>query len=1141
MATKYSDIVTLRESKPAYNIQNEQSGEWNVFIANDQFNEILKRVIRSVFNNDADQHKSFWISGTYGTGKSHAGAVIKHLLCDPLEDIREYVNEEYASEKYEILRNDLFNLRGQKRLLPVMLYGQQSITHKEDLSLQLQRSITSALQNADIDIVVKTDFDKLIDHIQEQPKFWDMLIEENALLASTAPTHKKLIQYLEGGDTATFGMVMNALRDRKYDIRLDNENISQWIFEVQDKLVKGGVYDGLFIIWDEFTDVMTSPIGLSLLVALQEITERAMNSENNSYFMFISHPSALNLLKEEEREKTKGRYHYMSYNMEPVSAFKIMSRKFKTVNSEIEYLNLSEQFYDEHSELLSIFSKTSTNPEETQSDLRHLYPLHPSTANLATYYAREAGSSSRSVFEFLGANPAIKEFLDNEEHFSSKDTITADYLWDYVQEVFNANISRFGAVTERFNSYKLQVENEGSQYFAVFKSILLLNALNNIANNETVTPSEENIKNLFVGTSIDKNIDNILDFLNDRSIIQRAPGGMFSILFSALPPKEIEDIKQRLATTQFKYTSQIVNFGDTARLEVEKFLANVARANQFIFYSEDVNEYTLLNKIENGYKQAKSYEVFMALLFARNMSELQTLKEFAIKASSEERFQNVMFVVFESIFTENNYARFIEYQANASCAQSHGFADQQKMNTKLASEMIKEWMNDIRRSNFTYYVRGEQDINSTTKIASTINGVVSPIIFSKGPESLEIIRIKFSKTFWKKASVKGTVDSIISFNSKDEIIQRCGGPAQHVTLLLQDSVNDNLDWKPDIDKSHTLYQVCELVDKKFRYTDKSTSFNLAEKLQDLSRPPFGLYQSYAGMGMLAFAMKKYVKQIFDLNGKPRESQHVVEDVVETFKAWEEGKLSNKLTFMFETKEARDLCENLIQKLQLNKLKGYNDISSLTDARWAITREYSKEKGYPLWSLKYIIDAEHDNLTETQVEGLKKLLDNILKVCEDSATRNPHLMSETLDGLETFDFEFVNLLNKQNAFEKGFINYLKSIYIVNLHDSEVSDALKYISKNLQGEIGLWSESEVEGALKNWKIETTQQVQEPSIQPLNPPDNISPSTLEPVEYQKKQESAKERVNQIQDIDDAKGLLVKICNCGYESILDIINGYV
>lgn len=91
MAKKYSDAIRIRETKSAYNIQTEENNEWKNFIPNDQFNEILQKVIGSVSNKIIDEHRSFWLEGTYGTGKSHAIAVIKHLLCDPIQEIDDYI------------------------------------------------------------------------------------------------------------------------------------------------------------------------------------------------------------------------------------------------------------------------------------------------------------------------------------------------------------------------------------------------------------------------------------------------------------------------------------------------------------------------------------------------------------------------------------------------------------------------------------------------------------------------------------------------------------------------------------------------------------------------------------------------------------------------------------------------------------------------------------------------------------------------------------------------------------------------------------------------------------------------------------------------------------------------------------------
>lgn len=1129
MATKYSDIIALRGQKAAYNIQTEEDGAWRVFIANEQFNDILRKVINSVYNNDTNVHKSFWIEGTYGTGKSHAAAVIKHLLCDSVADISEYVNEEYADPKYAVLKSSIFDLRSKKRLFPVTMYGQNKIAHKDDLSLQMQGEIKKALLKADIDIDVKTDYDNYVNHIQNNLQMWEIILEQNPMLSSFTPTTDKLINDLKNQDSGTLAKVKEALRNTGIDIRLDTEKLSDWFFEVQDKLAQTTDYDGLLVIWDEFTDVMKSDIGLSLLVDLQRLADETMNSENNSYLFFISHPSALNSLKAEERDKTKGRYLYMRYNMEPVSAFKIMSRKFKRVGTEEELNKISGAFYDKCAPLLNSFTKDSTNQDETIADIKNLFPVHPSTANLATYYAREAGSSSRSVFQFLGENDAIKEFLDNETIFLNRETITADYLWDYVVSEFNDNVAKFGAVTERFNSYRMRVEHEGDAYFAVFKSVLLLNALNNIANNESVTPSEENIKNLYIGTSVEYQVDDILTWFNENSVIQRAPGGMYSIQFSALPPKEIEDIKNNLILTDFKTTAQVINFGTVASEEFEKYLTNVARPCSFQFYSVEYNEPTLLNKIENGRKAAKDYELFFAFLVARNADELNTLKDIANRNSKEDRFQTTTFIVFDSILTDVNYNRFIEYQANSKCAQQHGFADQQQSHSKLASDMLREWIKEIRRGVFETYINGQALNSSALKLPTFVNSEIAPTIFTSGPESLDLIKIKFSKTYWKKALVKETVKNILSYNTKKDISEHCKGPAIHIQYLLQDSVNDDLTWKSDIDPEHPLLKVCQFVEKKIKFADKSNNFNLAEKFLELTKPPYGLFQSHAGMGMLAFAMRPFVNKIFDLNGRPREVQHVVEDVVEVFKSWEDGKISQKVTFRFETPEEGKLCKLFISVFNLTSYRGISEISSLKNARWVMTHSYVPEKKYPLWSLKYLPD-------DIAKPELKKLVNDINAICVEIGSSNPSLLADTLDGLKMYEFELKNLVNIPTNFRDGFHRFLQTEETVKLKEDEFDSAFQYISQHLQSEVGIWTEAEVQNALLKWRVTTI-----PSTPPTPPVPGQGPVPPTPPipapDHNLRKQKALDKVESITDIYLAKELLKRLANLGWDSILDII----
>lgn len=761
------------------------------------------------------------------------------------------------------------------------------------------------------------------------------------------------------------------------------------------------------------------------------------------------------------------------------------------------------------------------------------------------------GSSSRSVFEFLGQNDSIREFFDSEEYFLNRDTITADYLWDYVLKVFQDDVTNYGAVTERYNSYKLQVSNEGAAYFAVFKGILLLNAFNNVSgenNNGLVTPSEDNIHALFAGTRYDDQVDVVLQWFNEQGIIQRAPGGLYSVQFSALPSGEIEEKKNEMRNVQFKFTEQILAFSDAAENSFRgKFMQRVIRPYNFKFFSDHQNEAVLRSQIKNARKDTKTSALFFALLMARNNTELGLLRSFAEKCAEDESdkdLKNIVFLVFDEVLTDAKYEQFIEYQANYACASSHGFMDQQKVHRDHAVSMVKEWMDSIQRGNAIVYINGEEKQPVSVKhLSSVVNCAIAPIIFPYGPDACELLRQKTPSTFWRQQNSKEIVRTFLFANSKGELAT-ITAQMRPVQYLIQECLDDNLAWKSDVPENHPFKVVYDKVQNIIKYADKSLPFNFDDKFSVLQKPPYGLYGSFAAMAMMAFALRPWANKIFDMQGKPRDKNALIDDIVWLFKVWDDKKSSSKLNFKFQTPEEGKLCKDLVSLFKLNnKNNDYSDVTSLKDARYAITAEFLGKKGYPLWTVKYASEAAFANLPViiTITKDEKKLIDNIVTICMERDLRNPALVKETIDLISDLRYEMKNILNVDAAFSDGFKNFLMQLDFINIQESEVDEVKLFIEQNLQSTVGYWTEEEVEKKALQWKSSKTPTPPQPPVDPPLPPVPPVNPPIPPVDQDvidQKRKQAKMHIADIVSIEDAKALLYKLCDEGNEWLLDKIN---
>lgn len=1170
MATTYNDIIRKRAGRAAYSLEEEKEKQWESFIPNEQFNNVLRTVLRSVRGNDIDAHKSFWIHGTYGTGKSHAAAVITHLLSDEIDDIRNWVDYEYSDDKFKAIRDAIYKVRQEKRLFPVKIEGLKDMTSVGDLPLVLQASVVKALNDKNIDIVVNTDYETLLENIEAAPILWDELIANDGGLYSVAHDRNLLTQKLKSKDMGAFQKAKAALHSKNLHVFPKENTISDWLIEVQNKLREITPSKGLLILWDEFTDVMDDSIGIQVLKALQTIVQKFANEENDSFFCLISHPSAFNKLGAEETKQTDGRYHRMKYNMEPVSAFKIMSRKFEIIDPE-RHAQLRDFFYSVNSRLLDLYTMSSNDKEETRKDILQLFPLHPGTANLATHYATVVGSSSRSVFEFIGQNEEMEAFLNSEEAFANRELVTADYLWDFVLNVFKEDVANYAAVTERFSTYRQHVEDHGKAAYAIFKGVLLLNAFNNIAGDSDnvgalVTPNENNIIDLFSGTQYETEVEDVLEWFNDQGIIQRDPTGVFSVQFSALPSHEIEEYKKKLMDEDYRYISNVLKFGNTASSYFDKkYLVKIIRQYTFEFFSELSNDYVLRDSIKRSKNSTEPSELYLALLFSRNNTEIAHLRQFAEMNSQaakdgDKEFSDIIYIVFDTPFGDKEYDRFIEYMANYTAAQNHGFLEQVNVHRDHASGMIKEWLVSAQRGNATIYFNGETLPISVKHLSSILNDTVAPNIFSKGPDALEIVRQRCANTFWKPQVSKEIIRKVIFATTKTELTELVG-PVSYFKFLIQDAVDDNLQWRPDIPTNHPMKAVYDFINDRIKYANKTMLFNFVEKFEDLRKPPFGLSPNYASAGMVAFALRNWAGKIFDTLGKPRDANNLAQDIKDLFDIWDKGKSSNKLNFKFQTLEEGKLCKSLVKLFKLDKLKDYSDISSLKDARYAITGVFLKGKGYPLWVLKYIDeDFAQSHPALTLCDEIHHLFDNIVDICAERDLKNPALVKETLDLIDDYKVDLPDYFSKPGAFDNGFKNFLLSQPTVDLQEEEIPDAYAYILQNLESSVGYWTETEVADKLKDWRIDKNAKIEEERRKREEDErkqreaeearkreeerkekerlqNEFKKITGDPEVVKKKKVAAREYIDSIEDPNQLRNLLDAVINIGYEQILDTI----
>lgn len=1078
---KYSDIIGVDSFfDSTFNMTEEKENYWKQFITNDKFEANLLEIINAFDDSSSvNQHKSVWIQGTYGTGKSHSTSVIKHLLSDNLDEISEYVEKLKNTQ----LKAQLLNLRRKKKIFPVVLKGTNEIVDVEEMKYVIQRAVSKQLAAANIEFAVKSDFDALISMINDEKfeSFWEH--ELSGKLRRFADSVDELKTLLLAGDVEVLKEINMSLKSS--NMMKATDNIVTWLSEVNRELKKRGIANHLVIFWDEFTSLLEIAERRSILNTIQDIAELSKAPEPNDpkdligvYVFLVTHKNmeatdSYKELKESEKTMAKARFLELQYDMQDITTYHILSNAIK-ISDKDKMDNLISDRIDDNmsiSESLDRITEQFDKPVDIKNTIKHLYPFHPYTAYLATFVSRAIGSAERSIFEFLNdENKGFKAFIQNE--IESTSFLTADYVWDFFVEAFSEDRTKnFDSIINKFNLFIEKMEQHGDVYSVVFKTILLLNLLNRVTQSDNayleknlVNPSEKNILAALSGQWSNTEIGDALNYIDESQIIMKNPEGIYEVSTSSMPIQKVQAAKERLYL-QYEDVSKIFDEYPVTKMALSKEVTKSIYRD-----SEILTLWGCSNSIERNClkKFTNDYHVQIALLFFRGETRefdkknnrmensVADQKNIVEQLSSKDDLKNVVFVLIEQPLGNNGFEGFIDSRAREQVAGEMEMPEEKENYRKKSQQWVDGWKDKIiSLGNCSIIFRGQRIDTTYQNCGKFIKNKVITRIFKKGLDLRE--DVADSATAWPLQVAKKTVEYVCLADTRTELEKRFAGASNAAKYLLKDTAgnyifDEKLNYTGNYDMSNPMELLIKGIDDKIDDLKARSVVDLGAEFRFLYGPEYGYYPNNVCMPAIALAFRRYIDKMYRADQGSLIDRAAMKDIiVAMFLYWNKEKQDNSLRVRFSTTEEKELIDLMHDIFKV-------DGDGIVETKWNLRTRFEEKYKSPLWSLKYTTDKGDE------FNSIIDMLFQMVIQPNDSIKQNN--ITLLLNGLKKYKLDISKTLNDISNQNCLFVFIDQVLNKTNIKIESYDEIMEYLKQEMQEEVVYWQEDKTENRILMW---------------------------------------------------------------------------
>jgi len=939
---------------------SEHPDKWRQFIPHSSLRKVFNALVPALERASTIAKKPVWISGTYGTGKTYAAFLIKHLLEDDPMRVEEYFLGYKDSPFITGFDSRILALRKQGSYLVAFCSGVSGVSNSRLLLMEVQRAISEQLRKRGLRWQTQTVSETIRARIADpQSTFnWPQAFEKyrDKFEANSAEDVVAGVLNLKENSVALLDSVAEVLEAEGFSTFSSPDQVKNWIEEV----ISINRLPGIVLMWDEMTNFFSREAPIDTLQELAHATARMP-----FYLYLITHRAPEQLeLPDETMRVLSDRFHQVTFEMERQTAYELMQSAFKPIPATHQaWEHQKARLWDKVRGVVS--SLRNQDRELEERDAKNLLPLHPYSSYLLAIISRYMSSSQRTLFQFIQTSVpgSFVEFCSsNSPDSPDGQLLTADCLWDYFFREKSRDLpSKAHQAIDYYANIEEHLDTQDDRKIA--KTVLLLYAFQHLLSGvRLIRPTQDNLALAYYGTPLRDRVSDVMQKLCSLKMFHRvgmAGSEEYTITLVGIDEEELEnqleDVRRTCPINYLAGKSQTLGKELTELFTVPA----VSRRQDLVILTAG----DLIRTGDRTFQRNSEFAPFMirtVIVVAQNEDEKRVCLERVLALTTDPRFDRVVFVVLGNVFTEGNLSDWQMEYARSLYARARGDSSLAKHHMTRADETVRAWIRSVSPYRHVSCFRGHiKELSSAQAFPKLLDEIVSEV-YPYRPETIHTVATAYRASSGKRGAEIGiglTGDARGEYAGIVQTLKRIG-------------VWDNPPEFFVVNPEHTLSRMKTIMDELF---SKDGAFKVSTLWDTLQNPPFGLYESSMAMVLMGLLVRQFATGYYKSDGVTSTSLGQVDlvDMVESAVKGRNG--ASRLEIRRMSKVDERLCSVIADLLECDRENVQYPKLAQQKLRLILTN-----LGYPIWCLTYLGDANSCASELKEQASLFRALDSFVQ-------------------------------------------------------------------------------------------------------------------------------------------------------------------